>query len=88
MINAHDAVNTAVDGAKAAVDGAKAAVGTAAGVATGAAAKAALGSKTYVLDAAMGAMSLLKLARAIDADDVLGLVGLMRRRRSPVGSIL
>jgi gas vesicle protein len=95
MINAHDAVNTAVGGAKAAVEGAKAAVGTAAaavggatGVAAGAATKAALGTRTHVLEAAMGAMSLLKLARAIDADDVLGLVGLMRRRRSPVGSIL
>jgi gas vesicle protein len=94
MINAHDAVNTAVGGAKAAVEGAKAAaetataaVGSAAGVAAGAATKAALGTKGYALEAAVGAMQLLKLARHIDADDVLGLMGLMRRRRNPLGAI-
>jgi gas vesicle protein len=40
------------------------------------------------LDAVVGAMQILKLARAIDADDVLGLVGLMRRRSHPLSSLL
>lgn len=88
MINAHDAVNTAVDGAKAAVETATHAAAKATSAATHAATKAATGTKGYALEAALGAMHLLKLVRGVDADDVLGLMGLMRRRRSPVSSLL
>jgi len=88
MINAHDAVNTAVDGAKAAVETAVETATSAAAKATSAATKAATGTKGYALEAALGAMQLLKLARGIDADDVLGLMGLMRRRKSPMNSLL